>query len=66
MQDTQNTMDLDKSARTDNSQLDISAHSGTSGPKPKKSKKKKKKKPTKPNNQSRPDSNQKDDEQELE
>ena len=47
MQDTQNTMDLDKSARTDNSQLDISAHSGTSGPKPKKGKKKKKKKPAK-------------------
>ena len=46
-EDAQNTVDMDKSARTDNSQLDVSAHSGTSGPKAKKGKKKKKKKPVK-------------------
>lgn len=44
MEETQNNtkaMDMNKSARTDNSTLDVSAHSGASGPPVKKARKKK-------------------------
>ena len=53
-------MDMKQSARTDNSQLDVSVHSSTSGPKKGKKSKKKKKPKAKKNDESALDQTQED------